>query len=323
MATRRARAYGGMTRPSTRTLEARRVDTVVVGFDGGDRSRDALALGAKMASEFGAELVVAVVDEFRLFSTESSTRAERAATLAGILERAAEQLGDQRFEERTIFGSAPECLEVVAADVSADVIAVGSTHRGRLGEVLPGSVGDRLLAGAPCAVAIAPSGYAAAADGALTRIGVGFDGEPESREALFLAEGLARESGGSLRLIAAAPPLEALIPGRISGTAPGYAEFVRTRLAASMTAATAELAPAVEVAKIVVEGDPVDMLQRQSGELDLLLLGSRGYGPMRRAFLGGVAAKVIRGASCPVMVLPRSALLGRRQSRDPLADTVA
>ena len=38
----------------------------------------------------------------------------------------------------------------------ADLVVVGSTHTGRLGRVFPGSTGEKLLHGAPCAVAVVP-----------------------------------------------------------------------------------------------------------------------------------------------------------------------
>jgi nucleotide-binding universal stress UspA family protein len=42
-------------------------------------------------------------------------------------------------------------------------------------------------------------------------------------------------------------------------------------------------------------------------EIDLLVCGSRGYGPVRRVLLGGVSSRLIRRAACPVVVVPRCA----------------
>lgn len=53
-------------------------------------------------------------------------------------------------------------------------------------------------------------------------------------------------------------------------------------------------------------GEPALVLAQEGGELDLLVLGSRSYGPVRRALVGGVSAEVMRSAPCPVMVIPRS-----------------
>jgi nucleotide-binding universal stress UspA family protein len=51
----------------------------------------------------------------------------------------------------------------------------------------------------------------------------------------------------------------------------------------------------------------VDELVAASHELDLLVLGSRGYGPLRRLLLGRVGSGVLRGAACPVLAIPRCA----------------
>jgi nucleotide-binding universal stress UspA family protein len=39
--------------------------------------------------------------------------------------------------------------------------------------------------------------------------------------------------------------------------------------------------------------------------VDLLVCGSRGYGPVRRVLLGTVSAALLRQASVPVLVVPR------------------
>ena len=297
------------------------MDTIVIGFDGSEQSHDALALGALLASSMKAELVVAVVDEVRPFAWEYG-RPSEGGLLEATLAEVAERLGSQSHTAKTEWGSAPECLELIANEVKADLIVVGSTHLGEVGKAMAGSVADRLFAGSPCSVAIAPRGYAELERPKLERIGVGFDGEDESKEALRVASSIAAELAGSLRLIAAVPHHEELIPGRISRTAPGYAAFVREYLGNELAQAAVASSPSVEVAEVLVEGEPDQVLRGQSAELDLLVLGSRGYGPIRRVFLGGVASKVVRDSSCPVVVVPRSALADRRSRREAIASTV-
>jgi len=51
--------------------------------------------------------------------------------------------------------------------------------------------------------------------------------------------------------------------------------------------------------------DPADTLVRVSENLDILVCGSRGYGPLRAVVLGGVSRRVAAEAHCPVIVLPR------------------
>ena len=67
-----------------------------------------------------------------------------------------------------------------------------------------------------------------------------------------------------------------------------------------------------------LNGDPAREIAAQGVELDLLVLGSRGYGPLRRTLLGGVARDVVTLAPCPVIVLPRSSaeVSEAREARD-------
>jgi nucleotide-binding universal stress UspA family protein len=66
----------------------------------------------------------------------------------------------------------------------------------------------------------------------------------------------------------------------------------------------------VPVEAVLEQGDPAAILAQQGVELDLLVIGSRGYGPIRGTLLGGVSAKVIRTAPCPILVTPRASQSG-------------
>jgi nucleotide-binding universal stress UspA family protein len=55
----------------------------------------------------------------------------------------------------------------------------------------------------------------------------------------------------------------------------------------------------------LLDGDPAEALVAESEALDLLVAGSRGYGPVRSVLLGSVSRALVRGAACPVVVSPR------------------
>lgn len=55
----------------------------------------------------------------------------------------------------------------------------------------------------------------------------------------------------------------------------------------------------------ILTGQPAEALAAASADLDLLVCGSRGYGPMRAVLLGGVSRRLAAEAHCPVIVLPR------------------
>jgi nucleotide-binding universal stress UspA family protein len=83
-------------------------------------------------------------------------------------------------------GTSPAAvLHDAAHALDAPAVVVGSTHRGKAGRVMPGSVGARLLHGSPCAVFVAPRGYAGV--NPIRRIGVGFVDTPEGRDAITAA----------------------------------------------------------------------------------------------------------------------------------------
>jgi nucleotide-binding universal stress UspA family protein len=59
--------------------------------------------------------------------------------------------------------------------------------------------------------------------------------------------------------------------------------------------AAASVSRELHAERTMLVGDPVSVLERQAAEgLDLLVLGSRGYGPVRRVLLGGVSDSVVR-----------------------------
>ena len=77
---------------------------------------------------------------------------------------------------------------------------------------------------------------------------------------------------------------------------------------AALDEALASLPEASSATDELLEGDVVDELAAlDEREIDLLVCGSRGYGPVRRVLLGGVSRRLIRRAACPVVVVPRGA----------------
>jgi len=55
----------------------------------------------------------------------------------------------------------------------------------------------------------------------------------------------------------------------------------------------------------VLMNSPVPALEQFSNDVDLLVCGSRGYGPLGSVLLGGVSRRLIHRAACPVVVVPR------------------
>ncbi len=270
--------------------------TIVIGFDGSSESRDALHLGSAMGHAIDADLIVATASNPRV-----DLGGSEAEIFAGIFNRARQELPHREFAMRELRdGGAVGGLKDLAAGEQADFIVIGSTHRGQLGRVVPGSVGERLLSGAPCPVAVAPRGYANTDHFGLGLIGAAFDGSPESDIALQYAFALAKRLDSMLRIVTIVPAIEPEADSSLRTVMQDHGRDVRD-------AALDELPPWVEVESALEEGDPARALARHGVDLDLLVVGSRGYGPLRRTLLGGVSADVMRTAPCPVIAVPRTA----------------
>jgi nucleotide-binding universal stress UspA family protein len=291
--------------------------TIVAGFDGTPSSHEAVRLAARLAEGLDAALIVTFVyhlDRIDLVDTE-----EWRQFLRGVAERELEPArAIAPGAELLPYGAEgiAKGLQQLADERHAAFIVVGSGHQGPIGRVFPGSVGQRLLHGAPCPVAIASRGWQAS-DPWPHRLLVGYDGSPEAGLAVDVAGKLAAALGCAVRLISVAEVEPAGIvpmPGIVQRSSYGdearerrNAERRRHR-AAQLEEARARIPDGVAVETEVLEGDPDDVLVDACAPEDVLLVGSRGYGPVGAVLLGSVAASVVRRAPCPVIVTPRSAI---------------
>jgi len=264
---RRVRTVEPMRSPSSLPVAA----GVVVGVDGRAEGADALALAARLASVVDARLHVVAAYPYaplsaRLLDGPTDARAARA-----VLAASRRELGAREAQLVAVAGSSPgRTLHEVAEACRAGLLVVGSSHHGPAGRLVLGSVTAETLRRAPCAVAVAPRGWAAGAR-SLARIGVALDGSERDAAAIATATAVGRRLQ---------PP--AAVETVHVAAAPGQG---------------------VE-ADVTLDGDVVDALARHSSRLDLLVMGSRGLGRIGSVVLGSVAARLVGLARCPVLVLP-------------------
>jgi nucleotide-binding universal stress UspA family protein len=171
----------------------------MVGFSADETGQDAVALGELLARTSDADLITVRIGA----GTSEEVEAEAVGLVTGSPVRVRAEAGAD--------GSVAEALlERATVDADVGAVALGSTHRAGLGRVMPGGVAAHLLNAAPCAVAVAPRGYAGSAprrasDGPvddLLVIAVAFDASPEATAALELAIVLAEGADATLRVIA-------------------------------------------------------------------------------------------------------------------------
>lgn len=286
---------------------------IIVGVDASPQARDAITFAGLLALRADAKLLLAHVVDYVQPSVagwndyEQGAHAEASRVFEACVDRLAGEFDYETFVVPAKSGA--HGLMELASDQGADLVVVGSSAHGAVGRVLVGSTGERLLHGSPCPVVVVPRDYSLEGSH-MQAIALGYDGGDEARAAVAPAVAFARAAGCDLKLIAAVDP-SAFTDS--FGLDPAYDPlelqremFARLTGELQQAAAGIEEPPHVEVA--VETGDPVDVLTAAGQDgADLLLVGSRGYGPMEMVLLGSVAAKLTRTAPCPVMVVPRSA----------------
>lgn len=281
-----------------RTLPTR----LMVGFDGSDGGRDALELAGLLARTAGAAALVVTVLPYGPLPTRYAVLGDEAAEeTASLFEEARARLVDPEVETRAYGGGSPAAVMTgIAESEGIDMIVAGSPHRGAVGRVLIGSVADGLLHGAPCAVAVAPRGYARE-QRELRRIAVAYDGTPESTLALRRAEALAAAGCASLRILTAVAPPPVTVTGAL-----GYVPADPPEPDRMLTAAINSVDDRVAADGRRLDGPPAAVLAEAcKDDVDLLVTGSRGYGPLARVLLGSVSTRLVHIAPCPVLVVPR------------------
>ena len=231
---------------------------------------------------------------------------ERGEDARVLAERIAERDGGELQVVQVEKGSPADALQALAERGDADLIVLGSTHHAHFGSVAPGSVAEHLLHGARCRLVIAPRGYAETdhSQDRLRVAAVGYNGLAESQAALEEAARLAGKFGASLRVIAVATP----VPGMGAAAAAQAGAEAEPDFQSQLNDAVAELPAELRALPVFERGDPVrKLLDASDAGVDLLVLGSRGFGPVMRLLVGSVSSRVIREASCPVLIVPRPA----------------
>ena len=288
---------------------------IIVGVDESPGSADAIALASSLAGMTGATLMLVNVFPYDTYPSRAVNRDFEDYLRQDsneLLERIRSAHGDETAEIKAVANpSSAHGLHDLAEEIDAGLIVVGSTHTGRAGRVAPGSTAERLLHGSPCPVAVAPKAYASETVREPGIVGVGYDGSATAQHALETAHRIAARTGARLRVIRAFRGLAYDVPPQkgvpMGGISLSYNDQLRDKASEHLEETVAKLEGEPRGEPFFAVGDPAKILVEVSEDLDLLVLGSRGYGPLHSVLVGGVAGRVVRDAACPVLVLPRKA----------------
>jgi nucleotide-binding universal stress UspA family protein len=280
---------------------------ILVGIDPGRDDPSPPALAGALSRATGAPILVVAAFPWGIPAGRgySAPPAEAPADVREALDRAAAALEGFDVSTNAAYNTSPaRALHVVAEDFDAGLIVVGSTQRGPLGRIVPGSHTEQTIHGAPCPVAVAPHGYVPP-ERPMARIGVAFADTREGHDALKGAAAIARRCGAELRLYTILEPTAWGSDAAWPATWPAPSAERRGAAEKMLQAAMSEVPGDVRAESRVIEQGTVQALAEAAGDLDLLVCGSRAHGPMRRVLLGSVSHVLVKSAPCPLIVLPR------------------
>ena len=287
---------------------------VVIGYDGSEASEDAVAFGLTWCRSTGDVPIVATVypEEHpfglgvRRVDIEWATYVREQAEI--IQDKARATVGDAALYRNVASTSAAHGLADLAEDVEAVMLIVGTTQETGLSRTLLGSSTERLLHGATAPVTVVPPGWRQSAPDRISSIGVAYVDTRDGREALRMAVRAAQRIPAQLTLYSVLDQLSegySYLVGRTDEQA--FVDRMRDSFGKALDFAATEVPPELKPQTVLLEGAAVESLAGLGpDDVDLLVCGSRGYGPARRVLLGGVSSRLIRRAQLPVAVVPRA-----------------
>ena len=269
---------------------------ILIGVDGSERSEDAVAFGRALALAAGAPVILAMahrVEPLRPGADAHEASCARTPNARSSVSPPRSMSPRRRVATAGQVDTSPAyALQTAAEQEHAGIIVVGSSHTGRLGRVLPGSTAERLLHGAPCPVAVVPLGYGSHATPTHPVVGCAYRPTEDGAAALGAAEELALALSASLRVMQVIEPLAHLYDGgEVQFNLPEINASIYADTERSLVERVARLSAKLESEGTLHSGRPADVLIALSETVDLLVIGSRGYGPLKAVLLGGVSGQ--------------------------------
>jgi len=297
------------TADTTKNVHRTALNHIAAAIDLSPESEDAAVLAAVIAAAADADLMLLAIEpELPLMIPGGDWRAMRGETETLLSRVRASCAPGARFAIDTDLSAARGLHRLVRRE-HRQLLALGSSLHGPLGEVSIGHKTRQLLDELECALAIAPRGLRSRGRFDLRRVAVGFDGGPEAVAALATAATLAAGSGAELIVRGV---LDDRIPALgwphlwMGGILDAWREVMDDEaesLRAQMQKAVSALG--VEASVQVTRGRAADALRELSGDVDLLVIGSRRWGPLARLLLGGTGEALVHGATCSLVIVPR------------------
>ena len=196
------------------------------------------------------------------------------------------------------------------AEERPDLLIVGPHRKRGVVDALEGTIAQKALSARKCPLLMVQR----AAEAEYGNVLLALDASAESSGVVRAAEFLLRNAGARATVVHAwEPQYDGMLLSAGAGGADvvPYAHYPRhAATAAVRDLLRRESKDATRYEIVTAEGRPVPTIQRaiELHRPDLLIVGTRGNGPMRRAVLGSVANHLLRTVECDVLVVPRGSV---------------
>lgn len=249
--------------------------------------REAINFAKRCASRLIVMSVLETNPEYETIGASAYQKEEEEAIkyLESVKARASEA-GLSACEAALYYGNEPYRIIVeAAAEKKADMIIIGRRGRSNVMKVLMGSVAAKVIGHAPCKVLIVPR--AARVEG--RDILVATDGSEHSIAAASEAIGIAKRCGGNVIVLSSASTENEL-------------EEAKANVNYVVDMAQNEGVP---IQALTPMGRSYDVIVETAGGrgVDLIVMGAYGKTGLKRLLMGSSTEKVIKHASCAVLVV--------------------
>ncbi len=290
--------------------------TVVVGYRAGNVGLSALHLAVRAARTLGTSLAVATIVP-QPWLTPSLARVDAE------YEQWADQLaGDSAKEAARVLHELADGIEVtylhrahrsvtgglieIVEELRGDILVLGSVASGGRGQVVIGTTAEWLLHASPVPVAISPREYASSARG-LTRLTCAYSATADWIDVVRQCSEIAERCGLPMRVLTFAVRGKTMYP-------PEVGLDVEDEVLAAWASQARQILQSLKTDGVVGEGVALEVVTGSSWtevlhktdwqDGEILALGTRPRGDIRRVFLGSRSAKIMRESPVPVLVLP-------------------
>ena len=290
--------------------------TIIAGFSASGQGTAPLNLAAQLARGTGDRIVAVAIVERPWPRKPDPYEDEYLNYLAEQAQKSVKEMADKLSDDLDVWPlvhqapSVPVGLTELAAEMSADVVVVGSSSSGLLGRIALGSVTDRLVHTAAVPVAIAPRGYPAQS-GKIDRLTVAYGGHADAVGLVAASAELAQQWSAKLRIASFTVRPVTMFSGAIEPAnedlvVKQWAQRTQEGIAAQLEQVRSGI-DTVDAEVTIGAGatwrDAVEAIEWGAG--DVLVLGSGAAGQAAQVFLGSAAAKILRHSPVPTMILPR------------------